>query len=111
MAKRNISRCSIPAKGKAILVKVRNSHTEQSRKFNLNAYDKDSDLKESLGIFLDGKPIKSDTLQPGTERIYKVDVANVKRKVSFEIIQESGGSGVSVSTKNKGPASVEISIK
>ncbi|HZG59249.1 MAG TPA: hypothetical protein VEY68_01815 [Anoxybacillus sp.] len=113
MAKRNISRCSIPVKNgkRKLLVKVKNSDNKNSRTFKLNAYDKDSVTKESLPIFLNDKPKNEDTLGPGSEKVYSIDVTNVKSKVVFEIIQEKGGSGISVSTKNKGPSSAEISLK
>lgn len=113
MANRNISRCSIPAKNgqEKLLVKVKNSNDKTSRTFELNAYDKDSDTKESLPIFINNMPKNTDTLGPGSEQVYSIDATNVKRKVVFEIIQEKGGSGISVSTKNKGPSSVEISLK
>ncbi|MRX72493.1 hypothetical protein GJU40_10080 [Bacillus lacus] len=111
MAKRNVSRCSIPAGGKtSILVKVKNS-ASQDRTFSMNAFDKDSETKEALLISLDGKEINTDKLAPGTEKTYKVDTASVKKKVSFEIIQEKGGSGISVSSNVKGPSNVEITIK
>ncbi len=113
MAKRNISRCSIPVKnGKdTLLIKLKNSNEKDSRTFKLNAYNKDSDTQESLPIYLDNKPTNADTLGPGSEKIYSIDAKNVKRKVVFEVIQETGGSGISVSTKSKGPSSVEISLK
>ena len=112
MVNRNVSRCSIPAKGKdEILVKIKNNNNESSRTFKTKAFDKDSQTNESLSIYLDGKLINSATLSPGEEKIFKVDTVKVLKKVSFEITQEKGGTGVSVSTKNKGPSSVVISIK
>ncbi|RBP96098.1 hypothetical protein DFO70_102425 [Cytobacillus firmus] len=110
MAKRNVSRCSIPAKGKEkLLVKIKNSSEENSRTFKLNAYDKDSETKESLSI--NDNPSCEDTLGPGSEKIYRVDAAVVNTKVVLEIIQEKGGSGISVSSKNRGSLNALITLK
>ncbi|KAF0818632.1 MULTISPECIES: hypothetical protein [unclassified Cytobacillus] len=110
MAKRNVSRCSIPAKGKEkLLVKIKNSSEENSRTFKLNAYDKDSETKESLSI--NDKPACQDTLGPGSEKVYTIDAAKVKSKVVMEIIQEKGGSGISVSSKNRGLYNALITLK
>ncbi|MDT8862083.1 hypothetical protein N0O92_17880 [Alkalihalobacillus sp. MEB130] len=114
MAKRNISRCSVPvkrAKDNMLYVKVLNTSEAYSRNFKMRAYDKDAVSEESLPIYLDDKLIDKDKLGAGKEVIYVVDVENVKRKVVFEIIQEKGSSGIGVSSKNRGPVNVEIRFK
>ncbi|PWW32558.1 hypothetical protein DFO73_101823 [Cytobacillus oceanisediminis] len=113
MAKRKVSRCSIPAKnGKEnLLVKIINSSEEKSRIFKLKAYDKDSETQESLPVFFNNKPKNEDTLAPGSEKVYSIDAAGVKRKVVLEIIQEKGGSGISVSSKNRGSSNIQITLK
>ncbi|MFB4162932.1 hypothetical protein ACE1TI_03615 [Alteribacillus sp. JSM 102045] len=113
MAKKNVSRCSIPVRNKKELyVKIKNNSAAQKpRKLNMNAYDKDSVEKESLPIYLNDQLIKADTLKYGEEKIYKIEAANVKRKVVFETTQIKGGSGLTVSSKNKGAIHAEIGIK
>ncbi|MCL7749895.1 hypothetical protein [Halalkalibacter alkaliphilus] len=114
MSKRNISRCAIPvkrAKDNMIYVKVVNQNADFRRKFLINAYDKDSASKDLLPIYV-GETVKdNDSLGAGEEKVYKIDVTDIKRKVVFEIVQERGGSGIGVSSKNKGPFNVEIRFK
>ncbi|SFJ14680.1 hypothetical protein [Thermoflavimicrobium dichotomicum] len=113
MSKTNVSRCSIPTKeaNDSLFVKVKNKNETHSRQFNINVYDKDSPTKELLPVYVDDKLTHSDTLEPGAEKVYKVDVSSVERKVVFEIIQKSGGSGIKVSRNSKDPSSVELTIK
>ncbi|SDI70618.1 hypothetical protein [Alteribacillus bidgolensis] len=114
MAKKNVSRCSIPVRnGKnELYVKIKNNTAAQkARKLAMKAYDKDSAEKESLPIYLNDKLIKSDILKYGEDKVYKIDVSNVSRKVVFEATQFSGGKGLSVSSKNRGFINAEIGIK
>lgn len=113
MSQTNVSRCTIPTKkGKNNLyVKVKNKNEKLSRQFNMNVYDKDSLTKELLPVYLDDQLTHIDTLEPGAEKVYRVDVSSVDGKVIFEIIQKKGGSGIKVSRNNKSPASVELQIK
>ncbi|MDQ0300687.1 hypothetical protein J2S78_003155 [Salibacterium salarium] len=114
MSKKNVSRSSIPVKkGKTeMLVKIINgSIGKETRKLQMNAYDKDSEQKESLPIYLNDKRTHTATLKPGGEQIYKIDVSGVNKKVVFEAIQMKGGSGLSVKSKNSGTINAEIKIK
>jgi hypothetical protein len=113
MSKTNVSRCTIPTKKDTdnLYVKVKNNNQKLSRQFTLNVYDKDSSTKELLPIYVDDQPTRKDTLEPGAEKDYRVDVSSVEGKVTFEIIQEMGGSGIKVSRNSKSPTSVELHIK
>ena len=113
MSKTNVSRCTLPTKkGKNHLyVKVKNGNQNLSRQFTINVYEKDSSTKESLPVYLDDQLIKKDTLDPGAAKVYKVDVSGVEGKVTFEIIQGKGGSGIRVSRNNKNQSSVVVQIK
>ncbi|RSL29069.1 hypothetical protein D7Z54_33185 [Salibacterium salarium] len=114
MSKKNVSRSSIPIRnGKTdMLVKIINDSTgNETRKLQMYAYDKDSEQKESLPIYLNDTRTHAATLKPGGEQIYRIDVSGVKKKVVFEAIQMKGGSGLSVKSKNKGTINAEIRIK
>ncbi|SDH96597.1 hypothetical protein SAMN05192534_11679 [Alteribacillus persepolensis] len=114
MSKKNVSRCAIPVRNnkRYVYVKMKNNNVQQKpRKLTIKAYDKDSETKEALPIYYNDQLIETDTLAFEEEKIYKIDVANVKRKVVFEATQFKGGSGMSVSSKNKGAVNAEIGIK
>jgi hypothetical protein len=113
MSKTNVSRCTIPTKkGKNHLyVKIKNGNPDLSRQFTINVYEKDSPIEESLPVYLDDQLIQKDSLDPGAEKRYKVDVSGIEGKVTFEIVQGKGGSGIKVSRNNKNPSSVEVQIK
>ena len=113
MSKTNVSRCTIPTKkaNKNLYVKVKNSSQNLSRQFTINVYDKDSSAKELLPVYLDDQLTHKDKLNPGAEKVYRVDVSNIEGKVIFEIIQKMGGSGIKVSRKSKNPTTVEVEIK
>ena len=113
MSKTNVSRCTIPTKkdNDNLYVKVKNINEKLSRQFTMNVYDKDSSTKELLSIYVDDQPTHIDTLEPGAEKVYRIDVSGVAGKVAFEIIQEMGGSGIKVSRNSKSPTSVELHIK
>lgn len=81
-----------------------------SRKFNMNVYDSDSPTKELLPVYVDNQLTHTDTLEPGAEKEYKIDVSSVGKKIVFEIIQNTGGSGIKISRNNKSK-SVNIHIK
>lgn len=55
--------------------------------------------------------MKKDNLGPGSEKLYKIQTADVKNKIIFEIIQEGSGGGIGVSTNNKGLSNVVIRLK
>ncbi|OKL35313.1 hypothetical protein [Domibacillus mangrovi] len=113
MSKTNVSRCTIPTKkdNDNLYVKVKNKNQKLSRQFTMNVYGKDSSKKELLPVYVDDQPTHIDTLEPGTEKVYRIDVSSVEGKVTFEIIQERGGSGIKVSRNSKNPTSVELHIK
>lgn len=112
MSRINVSRCRISAKGNNNLyVKLKNKNETLSRQFKINVYDKDSSTKESLPVYRDDKLTHADTLAPGAEQNYRIDVSNVEGKVVFEIIQKNGGSGIKVSRNSKDPSSVELHLK
>jgi hypothetical protein len=113
MSRTNISRCTISTKkaNDNLYVKVKNKNEKLSREFNMNVYDKDSPTKELLPVYVDDQLTHLDTLDPGAEKVYKIDVSSVGRKVIFEIIQNSNGSGIKVSRNSKDPSFVELHIK
>lgn len=113
MSRTNVSRCTIPTNkdNDSLYVKVKNNNGKSSRQFEMNVYDKDSSTKESLPIYVDDQLTLSDTLEPGAEKVYKVDVSSVDGKVIFEIIQKTGGSGIKVSRNSKNPSTLELKIK
>ncbi|ASA21244.1 hypothetical protein [Paenibacillus donghaensis] len=113
MSRTNVSRCTIPTRKDSnnLYVKIKNNNEKFSRQFNMNVYDKDLSTKESLPIYVDDQLTPVDTLEPGAQKVYRIDVSKVAGKVVFEIIQKTGGSGIKVSRNNKNPASVELQIK
>ncbi|MCM3197150.1 hypothetical protein [Priestia megaterium] len=116
MAKRSVSRCAISAKNtNNLYVTIKNTNEQFIRKFSVNVYDKESPIKTFLPIYLDDQLLNKDTLEPGTEKVYRIDVSNVKNKVIFEIIQEVSGSGISVATrknnKSNNPSAAVLSLK
>ncbi|MFD2706503.1 hypothetical protein [Salibacterium lacus] len=114
MAKRNVSRSSIPVKpGKnEMTVRLRNdSVNHQTRQLHINAFDKDDDQKEPLPIYHDGQKTNSVVLTPEQGKLYTIDATGVKRKVVFEAVQTKGGKGLSVKSKNAGNVNAEIRIK
>ncbi|MFM9278802.1 hypothetical protein [Paenibacillus jiagnxiensis] len=113
MSQTNISRCTLPAKkdSDSLYVEIRNSNEKFSRQFNLNAYDKNSSEKESLPVYVDDQLTLKDTLEPGSQKVYRIDVSKVDGKIVFEISQTKGGSGIKVSRNNKNPASVVLQLK
>lgn len=112
MSKTNVSRCTIPKKknNNNLYVKVKNMNENNSRQFNMNVYDSDSPTKESLPIYVDNQLTHTDTLEPGAEKAYRIDVSSVGKRVVFEISQKMGGSGIKVSRNNKSKT-VNIHIK
>lgn len=111
MSKRNVSRCTVSAKKEEVIVKVINSNEQNSRQFTVNAYDKDVETNKPLQVYVDDKLIKKDKLKPGEEKLYKIQTANVKNKIIYEIVQEGSGGGIGVSTNNKGLSNVVIRLK
>ncbi|MBU5265652.1 hypothetical protein [Virgibacillus proomii] len=112
MSKTNVSRCTIPKKknNNNLYVKVKNMNENNSRKFDINVYDSDSPTKELLPVYVDKQLTHTDTLEPGAEKTYRIDVSSVGKRVVFEIAQKMGGSGIKVSRNNKSK-SVNIHIK
>ncbi|MBH8599749.1 MULTISPECIES: hypothetical protein [unclassified Thermoactinomyces] len=113
MSRKNVSRCTIPTKkcNDSLYVKISNRNEKLSCQFNMNVYDKDSPTKELLPVYEDDQLKHSDILEPGAEKLYKIDVSKVGRKVVFEIIQKNGGSGIKVSRNSKDPSLIELQIK
>ena len=113
MSKSNVSRCTIPTKkaNKNLYVKVKNSSQSLSRQFIINVYEKDSSTKELLPVYLDDQLMPKDKLNPGAEKVYRIDVSSVEGKVIFEIMQTKGGSGIKVTRKSNSPTTVEVEIK
>lgn len=111
MSRTNVSRCTIPTKrdSDSLYVKVKNNNENFSRQFSINVYN--TATNELLSVYEDDKLILTDTLEPGVQKAYKVDVSSVDGKVLFEIIQKSGGSGIKVSRNSKNPSTVELQIK
>ena len=113
MSNVSVSRCKI-AKGEnsnSLYVKVKNLNKTLSRQITVNAYSENSPTKESLPVYVDNKLTSIDTLEPETEKIYKVDVQNVKGKIIFEITQKIGSSGIKSLKNSKNPSLVELHIK
>ena len=113
MSKTNVSRCMIPTEEDSdnLYVKVKNKNQKLSRQFTINAYSKNSPTKELLPVYVDNQPTHIDTLDPEAEKVYRIDVSNVKGQVIFEITQKMGSSGIKVSKNSKNPFSVELHIK
>lgn len=113
MSKINVSRCTIPTKkaNKNLFVKVKNSSQTLSRQFSIKVYDKDSPTKELLPVYLDDQLTQKDQLDPGAEKVYRVDVSNIEGKVIFEIMQKTSSSGIKVARKSKSPTKVEVELK
>lgn len=112
MSTTNVSRCTIPTKNNNNLyVTVKNNNPNFSRQFTMKVYDKDSTTKELLPIYLDDQPTHTDTLEPGAEQVYRIDVSSVEEKVVFEIIKKMGGSGIKVSRNSKNSSAVQLQIK
>ena len=113
MSNISVSRCKIPTEedSDSLYVKVKNMNKQLSRQITVNAYSENSPTKESLPVFVDNQPISIDTLEPETEKLYKIDVKNVKGKVIFEITQKNGSTGIKTSKNSKTPSLVELHIK
>ncbi|MDQ0218884.1 hypothetical protein ELQ35_10580 [Peribacillus cavernae] len=111
---RSVSSCTMPTKKAEdnLYVKIKNKNEKLSRQLNMNVYDKDSPTKELLPLYINDELTHIDTLEPGAEKVYRIDVSNVENKVVFQIIQEMGP-GVSVATRknSKNPSTVELHIK
>ena len=97
-------------KNKNLYVKVKNKNEKLSRQFKMNVYEKDSPTKELLPVYADDQLTHKDNLNPGAEKVYRIDI-KCRGKVIFEIIQTKGGSGIKVSRNSKSPSSVELHIK
>ncbi|RFU64571.1 hypothetical protein [Bacillus sp. V59.32b] len=112
---RSVSSCKIPTKHSEdnLYVKIKNNNQRLSRQITINVYDQDSETKDLLPVYVNDQLTHADTLEPGEEKLYRIDVSSVEKKVTFQIIQEMGGSGVSVVSKksSKNPSSVELHIK
>lgn len=113
MSNTSVSRCTIPTKedSDSLYVKVKNNNQKLSRQITINAYSKSSPTKELLPIYVDNQPTHIDTLEPETEKVYRIDVSSVKGQVIFEITQTMGSSGIKVSKNSKNPSAVELHIK
>ena len=113
MSNISVSRCKIPTEenSDSVYVKVKNVNQKISRQITLNAYSENSPTKESLPVYLDTQPTHIDTLEPETEKIYRIDVSNLKGKIIFEITQKMGSSGIRTLKSSKNPSFVELHIK
>ncbi|MFJ7953622.1 hypothetical protein ACIQZG_19140 [Lysinibacillus sp. NPDC096418] len=113
MSNTSVSRCTIPTQedSDSLYVKVKNKNQKLSRQITINAYSKNSSTKESLPVYVDNQLTKIDTLEPETEKVYRIDVSNVKGQVIFEITQKNGSSGIKISKNSKNPSAVELQIK
>ena len=113
MSNISVTRCKIATDGNSdsVYVKVKNTNQEISRQITINAYSENSRTKESLPVYVDTQPTHMDTLEPNTEKMYRVDVSNVKGKVIFEITQKMGSSGIKTSKNSKNPSLVELHLK
>lgn len=115
MSKTTVSRCTLPKKedSDSLYVKVKNENLKLSRQFTINAYSKTSPTKELLPVYLDNQPTPIDTLEPGAEKVYTIDVSSIKGKgqIIFEVIQKNGSSGIKVSKNSKNPSLVELHIR
>lgn len=113
MSNISVSRCKIPTdeNSDSVYVKVKNANQKLSRQITLNAYSENSPTKESLPVYLDNQPTHIDTLEPETEKLYRIDVSNLKGKVIFEITQKMGSSGMRTLKNSKNPSLLELHIK
>ena len=113
MSNTNVSRCTIPREkdSESLYVKVKNKNQKISRQITINVYEKDSSTKELLPVYLDDQLTHKDKLNPGAEKVYRIDVSSVEGKVIFEIMQTKGGSGIKVTRKSNSPTTVEVEIK
>ena len=113
MSNTSVSRCTIPTQedSDSLYVKVKNKNEKLSRQITVNAYSKNSPTKESLPVYVDNQPTQKDSLEPETEKVYRIDVSNVKGQVIFEITQKNGSSGIKVSKNSKNPSTIELHIK
>lgn len=113
MSNISVSRCKILSEEDtdSLYVKVKNRNNQLSRQITVNAYSEKSPTKESLPVYVDNQPINIDTLEPETEKVYKIDVRNITGKVVFEITQKMGSSSIKTSKNSKTPSLVELHIK
>lgn len=113
MSNTSVSRCTISAEedNDNLYVRVKNKNPQLSRQISINAYIKNQPTKELLTVYVDNQPTHIDTLEPDTEKVYRIDVSNVNGPVTFEITQKMGSSGVKVSKNSKNPSLVELHIK
>ena len=113
MSNLSVTRCKIPTEenSNSVYVKVKNTNQKLSRQITINAYSENSPTKESLPVYVDSQPTHIDTLEPETEKIYKIDVSNLKGKVIFEITQKMGSSGIRTLKNSKNPSLVELHLK
>ena len=113
MSNISVSRCKIPTdeNSDSVYVKVKNVNQKISRQITLNAYSENSPTKESLPVYLDTQPTHIDTLEPETEKTYRIDVSNLKGKVIFEITQKMGSSGIRTLKNSNNPSLVELHLK
>lgn len=113
MSKKSVSRCTISTQedSDSLYVKVKNMNPTLSRQIIINAYSKNSPNGESLPVFMDDQLTHTDTLEPETEKVYRIDVSNVTGKVVFEITQKMGSSGIKSSKSSKKPSLVELHLK
>lgn len=113
MSNISVTRCKLPTEenSDSVYVKVKNANQNLSRQITINAYSENSPTKESLPVYLDNQPAHLDTLEPETEKIYRIDVSNLKGKVIFEITQKMGNSGIKTLKNSKNPSLVELHLK
>lgn len=113
MSNKSVTRCKIPTEenSDSLYVKVKNMNQKNSRHITINAYGENSPTKESLPIFVDTQPTQIDTLEPSTEKMYRIDVSNLKGNVIFEITQNMASSGIKTSKNSKNPSLVELHLK
>ena len=113
MSNISVSRCKIPTgeNSDSVYVKVKNVNQKISRQITLNAYSENSPTKESLPVYLDTQLTQIDTLEPETEKTYRIDTSNLKGKVIFEITQKMGSSGIRTLKNSKNPSLVELHLK
>ena len=113
MSNISITLCKIPTEenSDSLYVKVKNMNQELSRQITINAYSENSPIKESLPVYVDTLPTQIDTLEPETEKTYRIDVSNLKGKVIFEITQKMGSSGIRTLKNSNNPSLVELHLK
>lgn len=113
MSNISVSRCKIPTQenSDSLYVKVKNANQNISRQISINAYSENSQTKESLPIYVNSQPTHVDTLEPNTEKLYRIDVSNLKGNVIFEITQNIGSSGIRTSKNSNNPTLVELHLK